>query len=253
MRAPRHGGLRARDADRVDACALLDAARDDGQLTAQEHDRRTVAAMRAKTFGDLDGLVHDLQIPANLVDSPVVRSDRRVRSRRWQWAAAAATAALLLGALAGCVGREVTHRPMPDLTTGRGLDAFIADYRDHFGDTMVDEVTLFPDYVVVERQSGTQSQYIRYDGDFDSSTSTSRSSDTEAFDLAVIDVPTIARLIAGAPQTVRAPGKPVSHIMIERAKKGADPFVRIYVEAGSGGYLEVTPEGVPLRVFPAKG
>lgn len=250
MRAPRHSGLRVRDADRVDACALLDAARDNGQLTAQEHDDRAVKAMRAKTFGDLDGLIGDLQVPANLVDTPVVRADRRPRSRRWEVAAVVVAATALLGALVGWGAREVSGRPMPALNTGRGLDALIADYREHYGDTMVDELTLYPGYVIIERQAGNQTQRIRYDGGFDSYTESARSSDAEAFDLATLDVPAIAGLIVGAPETVHAPGSPVGHIIIERPKKGQDPFVRVYVNnPGDTGYLEVTPSGEPLRVY----
>ncbi|NNH75472.1 DUF1707 domain-containing protein [Nocardia uniformis] len=249
MRTSRHSGLRVRDTDRVDACALLDAARDNGQLTANEHDDRTVKAMRAKTFGDLDGLIGDLQVPANLVDTPVVRTDRRRRSRRWEVAAAVVGAAGILGALVGWGARETVGRPMPDLNTGRGLDALIADYRERYGDTMVDELTLYPDYVIIERQSGTQTQRIRYDGGFNAYTESSRSDKAEAFDLATIDVPVIARFIAGAPKSVRAPGSPVGHIMIERPEKGENPFVRIYVESpGKTGYLEVTTAGEPLRV-----
>ncbi|WP_433716770.1 DUF397 domain-containing protein [Nocardia sp. CA-084685] len=69
----------------------------DGQLTEDEHAARTAKAMSAKSFGELDAVVGDLQIPDNLVDAPVVRVDRR-RPRRWLAPVAVIGAAAVLGA-----------------------------------------------------------------------------------------------------------------------------------------------------------
>ncbi|QLY30809.1 DUF1707 SHOCT-like domain-containing protein [Nocardia huaxiensis] len=250
----RHSGIRVRDTDRVDACALLDAARDEGELTAAEHAQRTAAAMRASTFGDLDKLLGDLQIPRNLADAPVVRPDRRAPSRRWQAAAAVVLVAALLGALGGCVGRVADPGvALPDPTTGPGLAAFIEAYRAHFGDTMVDEVSLYPGYVLVERAAGTQSERLRYDRKgFGSYSTSSRASDVVPIDLATLDVPALARLLAGAPETVGAPGAGLSHVIIEH-EQGEDAVVRIYADtSANGGFLEVSTTGEPLAVHPVQ-
>ncbi|MBL1072924.1 DUF1707 domain-containing protein [Nocardia sp. 2] len=249
----RHSGIRVRDTDRVDACALLDAARAEGELTEAEHAQRSEAAMRANTFGDLDKLLRDLQIPRNLADAPVVRPDRRAPSRKWQAAAALIVVAALIGALGGCVSRAAAPgASLPDPTTGPGLAAFIQAYRDHYGDTVVDEVSLYPGYVLVERASGADSERIRYDRKgFSAYTSSSRSTDAVALDLAELDVPALARLMAGAGETVGAPGHRISHITIEH-EKDEDAVVRIYVEdTRNGGYLEVSPAGEPLTVYPS--
>lgn len=253
MNPTRHSGLRVRDADRVDACALLDTARDDGQLTADEHTGRTAAALRAKTFGDLDALVGDLQIPRNLVRSAVVNPHRRQRSRRWIPAIAAVVAAAAVGAL---IGATTTDRPgsgsdLPDLTTAQGVESFLADYRAHFGDLMVDELSLHPTHASFERRAEGATERFTYRGEFDGSSVTDRDPRVQPFDLAAIDLPLLARYLAGAPQSVGAPESTITHLAIERSTELSDdgPIVAIYTKgSGSGGYLQITPAGEVLRV-----
>ncbi|WP_228781520.1 hypothetical protein [Nocardia abscessus] len=54
----------------------MDRARADGQLSEEEHDAltelaaRTATAVRAESFGELDALIGDLQIPEELVNAP---------------------------------------------------------------------------------------------------------------------------------------------------------------------------------------
>lgn len=255
----RHSGTRVRDSDRVDACTLLDTARDEGELTEVEHAERTVAAMKARTFGDLDGLIEDLQIPGNLANVPLVRTDRRNPSRRWQLAVAAVTVAAAVGALGGCVTRTVApDPPLPDPTTASGLASFLAAYRDHFGDTMVDDVSFYPGYVLVDRPSGdpNRADDIRYDSGGFEVDSTSRSRDTRPFDMGALDIGKIAPLIAGAPQTVRVPSGAITHILIRRESAGNlnDPVLTISVDDGSRrGDMEITLSGEPISVSPAKG
>ncbi|WP_024801720.1 DUF1707 domain-containing protein [Nocardia sp. BMG51109] len=257
MSPARNSGLRVRDADRVDACALLDTARDDGQLTADEHGERTAAALRAKTFGDLDALVADLQIPRNLVRSAVVNPRRRQRSRRWVLAGAAVAAAAAVGALAGVVA---TDRPgssgsdLPDLTTARGIETFLADYRAHFGDLMVDELTLHPEHASFERAAEGGTGRFSYRGEFADSSVTDRDPDVRPFDLGAIDVPLLARYLAGAPQTVGAPGGAVTYLIVQRSTDLPDegPVLSIYTKGAAGsGYMTISPSGEPLSVYRA--
>ncbi|WP_280378092.1 DUF1707 SHOCT-like domain-containing protein [Nocardia wallacei] len=256
MSPTRHSGLRVRDADRVDACALLDTARDDGQLTADEHADRTSAALRAKTFGDIDALVRDLQIPRNLVRSPVVNPQRRRRSRRWIPAVAAVAAAAAVGAL---VGVAATDRPgsgseLPDLTTARGIEFFLADYRAHFGDLMVDELTLHPTHASFERGVPGGTESFTYRGQFGGSSVSKRDPSVQPFDLGAIDLPLLARYLAGAPQTLATPEGVVGHLSIQRDTDLLDdgPAITIYTEGTLGtGHMAVGPAGEVLEVFPA--
>ncbi|WP_067649033.1 DUF1707 SHOCT-like domain-containing protein [Nocardia harenae] len=258
--AQRTDGVRARDRDRVDACSVLDAALADGQLSAAEHTARTATAMRAKSFGELDALVADLQIPANLVDAPIVRVDRRT-PRRWQVPvavlASAAALGLLTGLLSSCGGPGGPDEQLPVLTSGAGIAYFLAEYRAEFGDTVADEVTFYPEYVLVDRAlpgSPQSTADYHYDGGFGRYTaSTGRKPDEPTLDLAELDVRRLAGLLGGAPQTVGLPDGVISHIIVEReagARSEAAPIARIYVRSADNrsGYLETTLGGEPLAI-----
>ncbi|MGQ4619285.1 DUF1707 domain-containing protein [Nocardia sp. R7R-8] len=262
MATTRYSDVRARDTDRADVCGLLDAALADGQLDAAEHAARTARAMRAKSFGELDALIDDLQIPDGLADAPVVRVDRR-RPRRWPAPVSVLVAALVAGAMVGGISRCGDDLPgvsenVPDLTTGAGLAYFLAEYRVEFGDMSADEVTLYPKYVTVDRQkpgSASETGDYYYDGDFRASRTSERQRGTRSFDLAAIDVPAIAGLLAGAPQSVKAPDGVITHVIMNFQPSGpvdAGPAIYIYVKnkGGSSGYLTVTFAGEPIVVSP---
>lgn len=253
----RNQGMRVRDADRVDACALLDNARDTGELTAAEHAERTAAAMDARTFGDLDALIGDLQIPRNLVHKPLLRPQRRNDLRRWQFGAAALAVAVIAGAMGGCISNtEPLRPPIPDATTGQGVASFVAAYREHFGDTLADEVTLYPQYVLITRRGGDNDRNDRYrydKGGFSSYGDASRSSGTEPIDMSQIDLPKLARLLAGAGETVHVPDGAAKYLILEH-KAGEDPAVSVYAGKGDrSGYFKATLSGEPLMVYPAEG
>ncbi|MEV5648279.1 DUF1707 domain-containing protein [Nocardia sp. NPDC052254] len=249
-------GLRVRDTDRVDACALLDAARDDGQLTEAEHGTRTAAAMRARTFADLETVIGDLQIPANLVDSPVVRPARRRRARRWVLAAVPVVVAGLIGMLCGWTSSAdgpAAGKKLPDMTTAAGIESFLGAYREHFGDLLADEITLHPDSASVHRPGDgdrSKSERFSYRGKFDHWVTTTREPELEPIDLGKIDIPKLAALVAGAPRTVGAPQAPVTHLAIERSTRGYDKVaaVTIYTAGPHVGYLTVGLDGEPLHI-----
>ncbi|MEV0028942.1 DUF1707 domain-containing protein [Nocardia sp. NPDC050793] len=255
MTASKNTRLRASDRDRADVCGLLDAALADGQLTDSEHAGRTGTAMRAKSFGELDKLIDDLQIPGEMVDAPVVRGGRG----RTRWIPAAIlAAALVAGGLVGCVAHSAVDRvvadPLPDLTTGAGLAYFIDRYRAEFGETIADDVTVYPGYALFYRNEKGKSVYYHFDGDFSVfGNPRSRKPDTPTVDMGAIDLPVLARLLAGAPQSLLLPGSPISYVNIEReAKKDAQPYVQIYVqnEKSETGFMTVLFDGEPLNVRP---
>ncbi|MGX1808573.1 DUF1707 SHOCT-like domain-containing protein [Nocardia sp. NPDC055321] len=251
-----HSGLRVRDSDRVDACSLIDSARAAGELSESEHAQRTAAAMRARTFGDLDALISDLQIPRNLVDAPLIRPERRLPRRRWIAAAGTVAVAALLGSFFGWVSEPDPPRTArTDGTTGPGFGSFLAAYQAKYGDAPVDDVRLFPEYVSVDRPvDGDRVEDISYrDGRFANSTTSSRSGSTESFQLTGIDVRAIAELLAGAVQTLKVPGGRITHVAISRPTSATDtsPIVTIYVGNGSAtAHMEVAFSGEPREVFP---
>lgn len=259
----RSGGVRARDSDRVDVCAVLDAALADGQLSSGEHTARTATAMRAKSFDELDALVADLQIPANLVDAPIVRVERRAPGR-WRGPAAIVAGAAVLGLLAGLLTRcdgpgSGPDRQVPILTEGPGIAHFLDAYRAEFGTPVVDEVTFYPEYVLFDRavpDDPRSTGDYRYDGEFSSySTVSTRESGVPTMNLDELDLYRLAGLIAGAPRTVGVPDGAVSHIIVEYeagAIEGAAPIVRMYVSNAEKktGFLETALDGEPIRVSP---
>jgi hypothetical protein len=62
------GRTRARDLDRANTCSVLDAAYAEGQLGADEYHDRTTQATAAKSVGELERLVGDLQVPTAVRD-----------------------------------------------------------------------------------------------------------------------------------------------------------------------------------------
>ena len=86
--------LRARDSDRADVCAVIDAALADGQLTASEHAARSAKAMRAETFAVLDRLIDDLQTTDDFAATPIDTSAPREWPTSTHFLCAAFTAAV---------------------------------------------------------------------------------------------------------------------------------------------------------------
>ncbi|MFC6011499.1 DUF1707 SHOCT-like domain-containing protein [Nocardia lasii] len=251
--------LRARDADRADACALLDAALADGQLTAAEHESRTAKAMRAETFGAIDRLVDDLQIPADQASTPVARGIPRA-PRRWWIPVGIVAGAAVLGSLAGLIGRSAgaAEPDIPDLTTGKGFAYFLAAYQAEFGSTVADEAVFYPGYVLVERDSGKPGKQDRWDyrrGDFSTwGSPDSRPPSTPSFDLNTVDIARYARIMAGAADTVHVPDGRISHIAIRfpSSPKEALPEITVHVknEAEQSGHFTIAPSGEPIAVHP---
>ncbi len=264
-------GVRARDEDRAAACVILDAALGDGQLSVDDHRTLTELAGAAKTLGDLADLTGDLQRPVGAPAEP-----RRPRSRRG-WFAAGAAVVVVCAAVAGF---SATHRsaatpdvalgaepaqvqplvvPMPELTTADGFALVRERYRAKFGGTVVDELTLFPGYALVEAApAGQPNRVVRWDyrgGFMPSGDPTTRPVGTATFDLAAVDPAVLGRLLAEAPGLLRVEGGAVSHVSFETDTISHAPQISIYAgnSFDESGYLETTPAGDMVRVSPFGG
>lgn len=263
--------VRARDRDRVEVCAVLDAALADGQLSAGEHATRTRSAMRAKFTADLEALVRNLQVPGELAGAAILNGDRAARP--WWLPVAVLVAAAVLGGGIGFVAREdpapgiaaaAEAEPEPAslpnlLTTTDGLAFFIDAYRREFGDTVIDTATVFPDFLLVQRLGQGGPRNFRFDADgFDEmGVAVPSYANGRPIDLADIELATLGAVLAGAPASVRLEQGEVEHLGIGFeliAPVDAGPVIDIYVEdpAGSTGHLSVSFAGTPLEVFPAR-
>ncbi|TLF78693.1 DUF1707 domain-containing protein [Nocardia cyriacigeorgica] len=270
----RNDHLRARDTDRVEVCALIDAALRDGQLTEDEHAGRTRSAMRATTFGELNDLIRDLQIPDDLAGSAVLHRDRP--QRRWWIPVAVLAIAAVIGATAGTlrpegssdplavVGVEQAEQaeaepaPLPSLVTGSGFALFVDSYRREFGDAIADTVTVMPEYAVVQRLKAGRPVLYRFDAEgFQASGSSTVSwANGRPVDLGAIDLTALAGILRGAPESVRLPGGVVKHLGIEyelSAPADAGPVIRIFVGDGDDrtGHMVVDLAAKPVEIFPA--
>src|SRR5690606_26977398 len=107
----------------------------------------------------------------------------------------------------------------PELITGAGMAHFIADYRAEFGDTIADEVSLYPDHGDVDRAiPGQPNRQVSYDyrGGFQRpSDPTTRKVDTPTVDLGVLDTAAIGAALANAAAIAQVPDGKVSHLSVE--------------------------------------
>ncbi|WP_258557746.1 DUF1707 domain-containing protein [Rhodococcus sp. AG1013] len=255
---------RARDIDRAQTCGVLDAGYSEGQLDTTEYDARTAAAMKAKTLGELDALVSDLQIPAHLVETALRTATAPRRLRRGPVIAAAiAAVAVVIGTVFFVARDDETAQtpaapevvaaaeepaPLPapipgepdaiviepiDTTTVEGIRAFIDRYRAKFKDTLVDRAIFYPERASVDRAvDGAPHLYQRYDfmnGFKPSMTPNGRGPDTQAIDLADIDLDRLAANLATAPDRVRLSTGRIGDIDVRTT--GGEVEVAISVES----------------------
>ncbi|MGQ4619286.1 DUF1707 domain-containing protein [Nocardia sp. R7R-8] len=273
---------RARDADRATTRELLDLARADGQLSEEEHEALTELAAEARTLGDLEDLVADLQRPRDLTPAP-----RPPRSHRRRWYRAAVVVAAALAACAGFVAvtREAeprsaaqapppvrlgTVQPVvvatPSLVTTAGITTFLRNYQRKFGDLQVDELLVYDGFASLTRAvPGQPNRKVRYDyrGGFAQSTEIeTRKADTPSVDLAGLNAEAIGRALADAATTTRVPGGVVSYFQVRVNGLSADygipvgqPVIEVYVtnSVQESGQFVLTPAGELRRVRPFGG
>lgn len=281
MARPYPPSTRATDTDRAAVLALLDAAFTGGQLDAAEHDLRADLLADARTLGDLEALVEDLQDatpprPATSVPDTSTHTDPATRARRFLAgtlvaAVAAALAAYWLvdrddtteAAAAPAVEKvtDVTAMPprviaTPDLRTAEGIAQFVEDYRAAFGDTLVDDLTIYDEYAMFTRamplQPNREIEYSYRYGFAPSDDPATRSLDTPTVDLADIDMAALARLLAEAPPMLNVPDGEISHISVAPADRSGPATIRIVMtnDFSESGSLVATLGGEVRRTWP---
>ena len=203
---------RATDNDRVLICRTLDAGLADGQLSGAEHESRVSTAMHAKTVAELRAVVTDLQNDDPLPPPPPRAGASRTLFRLLVPAAATVLLLILLIALAGNFTSGGADEDDPDKALGsrgylslRGLTEVVDAIRTDLGTTSVDDLTIYEDYAVVETIDPqaprlTVSHY--YDGDFRTTSGSSRDPNVPPLDLTTIDLPKLAGIVAGIGRSV---------------------------------------------------
>lgn len=281
-------GTRARTADRDAAGEVLSRAFGEGQLAEDEYGARAELLAAAVTLGDLAELTADLQ---GARPAPVARPAARSGGQgRYFAVLSAAALAVAFGAFA-LVHREAGPAPAPppgaaapapaapvpyaalnnveplviptpNLVTGAGLAHFIDRYRTEFGDTVADEITLYPAHARVTRalpgQPNRKVTYTYRGGFHQDSDPTTRPADTPTVDLAAVDTAAIAAAAGTAAATTRVPDGVVSMIELEVFSfdpLAGRPAVSIHVNNtfDESGWFVLSPAGEVLRVWPFDG
>ncbi|MDH6283748.1 DUF1707 SHOCT-like domain-containing protein [Prescottella agglutinans] len=257
--------LRARDIDRAAVCDVLDAAFSDGQLSEVEHRNRTEATRTAQTLADLDRLVRDLQVPADLRDA--VPTPPPTPSTHWAVALSAAVV-LVCGIVVATSARDngepaaASSASASELTTAAGFGRMLDEIHRELGDSQVDQLTVYPEYATFSRQVPGKpglAQTYQYKVEkgqariTDNGTSSNRTEGVPV-DLAELrpNVLQVIGLLNGADRTLRVDDP--TRIFID-ARSGDDgPVVSIHLwneGAGAQGFLTVGFDGAVRSVYRA--
>ncbi|WP_430334826.1 DUF1707 SHOCT-like domain-containing protein [Rhodococcus sp. ACT016] len=257
--------MRARDVDRAAVRDVLDAAYSDGQLTEAEHRNRTEATRSARTLADLDRLVRDLQVPADLRDAMPTPP----HSRDTRWAVALSAAVVLVCGIVVVTSARDNGEPAAassasasELSTAAGFGRMLDEIHRELGDSQVDQLTVYPEYATFSRQVPGKpglSQRYQYKVEkgqaqlTDNGTSSNRTEGVPV-DLAELrpNVPRVIGLLHGADRTLRVDDP--TRIFMD-AKRGDDgPVVGIHLwneGAGTQGFLTVGFDGTVRSIYRA--
>ncbi|WP_036494205.1 DUF1707 domain-containing protein [Nocardia sp. BMG111209] len=274
---PDQAPLRAKDI--AYACTLLNSAYADGQFDGEEHRARVTAAMSAGTVAELRSLTADLR-PSRTGDVAGQYVSRPAPGGASYGRRAIVTAAVFgIGAAAGYAyglatrgtrdsvsanatatagtGRTTaaptTTAAPRALHTAAGFSAFVAAVSRTFGDTVVDDASVYPDYAVVTRGVPNEAAHallFSYRGTFDKGSPMSRQPGTGVVDLARVDVAKLMELLAGAPQTVGVPQPKTTYFSVD----GHDGGRSVIYETDAynvSGYLIAGLDGTVSSVHPA--
>lgn len=279
---------RARDIDRAQRCGLLDAGYGEGQLDPAEYEARTSAAMKAKTLGELDALVSDLQIPEHLVEAARASAPTPRRRVPGRVVAAGVVAAV---AVVGTVvfvarddvaapdttdvvaaGQAPAPAPIPagepqpiviepiDPVSPDGVRDFVRQLGVKFnGDLRVDQVTFYPTYVFFTRMLQDQphrEQDWSYRGGFSPPRAPeSRSLDTDTVDLAALDIDRLGELITTGAGLVGIPAGKVEHIFVRPDSSTGEGLVSVLFQDKDDrrGMVDTRLDGTVVDVSKAEG
>lgn len=150
---------------------------------------------------------------------------------------------------------DTAARSSTDLTTAAGLGRLLDEIQQKFGDSVVDELDVFPEFARLERQvpgKPGMSQAYTYKVDKgetrfeESGTPSPRSSSDLPVDLAPLrpNVPTLIGLLYGADRTLAVADPTSTHISVEQGEHG--PETGIYLsneEQGTNGFLTMGFDG----------
>ncbi|HEY5852800.1 MAG TPA: DUF1707 domain-containing protein [Aldersonia sp.] len=257
------GSMRARDEDRANTGSTLDEAFAQGQLSAEEHTSRVRSAMSAATLADLHRLIDDLQGETDLAPMraslPQTKGPSNLIPVLTGLVVLVVAGVLMLRACSGS-GSDSDAAPASQFgsagyLTLAGLTDIVVAMQNEFGDALVDDLSVFPDYAVIDRPDPAaprrQLSY-RFDEDgFHATSPTTRDADLVPVDLATVDLTKVAGVVAGAPQSLNL--DPVDSLYLSIGSEvGDDPDVSVHAsnDLGENGHLTAYLDGTFRAVYP---
>ncbi len=141
------------------------------------------------------------------------------------------------------------------LQTADGLNGLLAQIRSKFGDTMGYQLTVYPDYAVLDRADPQNSQHKKgyyYKGgswsDFGQTEHVS--SHDNLVDLGKFDAAAVAAKLAGAGPALNVPN-PTSTYLIVQGWQGDSTRIAVYASGnGDSGYMDINPDGSVIKTHP---
>jgi hypothetical protein len=251
--------VRARDEDRVHACAAIDAAFADGQLAQDEYDLRIALAKDAATLADLHDLIDDLQGETDLAPVPTsivgARPSARATVVRW----------LVLLGVAGAVFFLARACATDDSATGQfgsggyltpsGLNAVVASVPAAAATTVVDELGVYPTYALLHvadpANPRREQNYYYRDGEWERRDDEDRAVTTASFDLAELRPGVAGGLVLGAGRSLNIASVDSMYVYFRADASGA--AIDLYAandSANQKGNLSATLDGDFIRVSP---
>lgn len=268
---------RAKDSDRQDACQILDAALNDGQLSMEEHRDRVSTATKAVTLGDLQDLIADLQSERAPAEVPALKSRARRNGLGLLVAAFGVSVLLGVGIGWGLYGNTsppldfttdpgakpdgvaaVVLTPPKQLHSLGGLTGLLEQTRKRFGDTMGYRLVIYPTYAVLDRKDPADDRRVlsyTYRGGWGDPTSSAKSgTDGSLVDLGKFDVKATVGIMRGAAETLGMKPSDVTnmYLVIDPAEDPTTPgalSLSVYVSSDyGGGYIVFAGDGTVKQV-----
>lgn len=266
MPTVRSVGVRARDQDRVHACAALDRALADGQIDAEEHATRIALATDARALEDLHDLIGDLQGESDLAPMASPGAAAAGLSRRGRpsvlsavirWAVLLVVAALLFLGVRACASDDSatgTYGSAGYLEP-RAMDDIVASTGILLGTTVVDELMFYSEYVLLRAPSpddpGRERRYQYRDGEWRQSDDADRDRETATVDLADLGPGVLGGLVLGAGASLNIAEIDSLYLFVRNT--GVGPVISLHASneaANEDGYLEASLSGDFLSVTP---
>ena len=256
---------KARDADRDAAIEVVEAAFADGQISRPDYDLRTDRVLRAETVGELQMLVQDLQVTADV--APVAkptRSTPSVSPTGVKVVLAAVAAVIALGLVVPLVlmarvdsAQEATSaEPVPlveaiDLTTARGYNRVVREVEAKTGSTTVFNAVIYPGYAVIEvpvDDLSRRSYGWYYNGEWDEWTGKGRA-DEDRFELDEVSGRTVGSLVSEARGLVEDPN--TSYVIVNSSGREEGVCLSVYAsnEHSETAYLDARCDGTVVRTY----